>query len=156
MIIALALLCFGLTEPAIDSALVRSRCGICRWRSCRRLGCWWPLRWAFSSSRRPADPRWARISLVVAICLMTLWVLFPDLPHNPVNGASWERTPVQSTLFGVSAELRRARSGAALPPPCQRHAAAADQGGTVAFVMLFIAEVVPSPMQRRRTRRRVA
>ncbi|MCB9118381.1 MAG: AAA family ATPase [Caldilineaceae bacterium] len=145
MIIALALLCFGLTEPAIDSALVRVQP---LWDLPLEIMQAFGLLVAFALGflvfpDGRLTPRWTRISLVVAICLMTLWVLFPDLPYNPVNGASWERTPVQSTLFGafllsfgVLAQVQRYR----------RHASAMQRqqikAGTVAFVMLFIAEVV--------------
>lgn len=145
MVIAVALLCFGLTEPAIDSALVAVQP---LWdlpleiMQAFGLLVAFALGFLFFPDGR-LTPRWTRINLAVAVCLMTLWVIFPDLPYNPVNGASWERTPVQSTLFGafllsfgVLAQVQRYRHHASAMQRQQIKA------GTVAFVMLFIAEVV--------------
>lgn len=144
MVIALALLCFGLTEPAIDSALVRVQP---LWELPLEIMQAFGLMVAFALGflffpDGRLTPRWTRINLAVAICLMTLWVIFPDLPYNPVNGASWERTPVQSSLFGafllsfgVLAQVQRYRHHAGAMQRQQIKA------GTVAFVMLFVAEV---------------
>ncbi|MBX3001785.1 MAG: hypothetical protein KF893_24890 [Caldilineaceae bacterium] len=145
MVIALALLCFGVTQPAIDSALVTLQPA---WdlplemMQAFALTVAFALGFLFFPDGR-FTPAWTRYSFIIAIILMTLWVIFPDLPYNPVNGESWERTPLESTLFntfllsfGVLAQVQRYRHYAT---PLQRQQIKA---GALGFVMLFIAEVV--------------
>lgn len=145
MVIALALLCFGVTQPAIDSALVSVQPA---WdlpleiMQAFALAVAFALGFLFFPDGRFTPP-WTRYTFVIAIVLMTLWVIFPDLPYNPVNGASWEKTPLESTLFntfllsfGILAQVQRYRRYAT---PMQRQQI---KVGALGFVMLFIAEVV--------------
>lgn len=90
-------------------------------------------------------PPWTRGGFVFAAALMAAWLIFPDLPFNPTNGASFERTPLASTLFtggliaaGVTAQMQRYRRYAT---PLQRRQIMA---GAFGFLMLFVAEVVRS------------
>jgi hypothetical protein len=145
MVIALALLCFGVTQPAIDSALVTLQPA---WdlpmeiMQAFALAVAFALGFLFFPDGR-FTPAWTRYSFVIAITLMALWVIFPDLPYNPVNGESWERTPLASTLFntfllsfGVLAQVQRYRRYAT---PLQRQQI---KVGALGFIMLFIAEVI--------------
>ncbi len=145
MVMALALLCFGLIQPAIDSALVTVQPA---WDLPLEMMQAFALAVAFALGflffpDGSFSPPWTRYSFIIAITLMTLWVIFPDLPYNPVNGESWERTPVASVFFntfllsfGLLAQVQRYR----------RYATSLQQQqikvGALGFVMLFIAEVV--------------
>ncbi len=146
VMIAIALLCIGLTEPAIDGALIAVQPF---WYEPLEVMQAFGLLIAFALAflvfpDGRFTPRWTRAGLVFAASLMTAWVIFPDLPFNP-TGPSFERTPIASTLFtgaliaaGVLAQVQRYRSYAT---PLQKRQILA---GTFGFVMLFVAEVVRS------------
>lgn len=146
VMIAIALLCIGLTEPAIDGALIAVQP---IWHLPLEVMQAFGLLVAFALAflvfpDGRFTPRWTRGGLVFAAGLMTAWVIFPDLPFNP-TGPSFERTPIASTLFtgalisaGVLAQVQRYRGYAT---PLQKRQILA---GTFGFVMLFVAEVVRS------------
>jgi len=144
--IAIALLCIGLTEPAIDGALIAAQPF---WYLPLEVMQAFGLLIAFALAflvfpDGRFTPRWTRGGFVFAATLMTAWVIFPDLPFNP-TGPSFEATPIASTLFtgalisaGVLAQVQRYRGYAT---PLQKRQILA---GTFGFVMLFVAEVVRS------------
>ncbi len=146
VMIAIALLCIGLTEPAIDGALIAVQPF---WYEPLEVMQAFGLLVAFALAflvfpDGRFTPGWTRAGLVFAATLMTAWVIFPDLPFNP-TGPSFERTPIASTLFtgaliaaGVLAQVQRYRVYAT---PLQKRQILA---GTFGFVMLFVAEVVRS------------
>ncbi len=146
VMIAIALLCIGLTEPAIDGALIAVQPF---WYEPLEVMQAFGLLIAFALAflvfpDGRFTPPWTRYGLVFAASLMLAWLIFPDLPFNP-TGPSFERTPIASTLFtsalvgaGVLAQVQRYRGFAT--PLQQRQIVA----GTVGFVMLFVAEVIRS------------
>jgi hypothetical protein len=111
VMIAIALLCIGLTEPAIDGALIAVQPF---WYEPLEVMQAFGLLIAFALAFLAFPdgrftPRWTRTGFVFAASLMTAWVIFPELPFNPTNGASFERTPLASTLFTgalISAEVQ--------------------------------------------------
>lgn len=147
VMIAISLACLGLTEPAIDSAI-----GVVQpfWLEPLEIMQAFGLLVAFALTffvfpDGRFTPRWTRYAIVAAAAIMITWLRFPDLPYNPINGVSWERTPIQSALFtgaligiGVFAQVQRYRNFAT---PLQR---LQIQAGTFGFLMLFVAEMVRS------------
>lgn len=145
--IALALLCLGLTQPAIDTALVAVQpfwyLPLEAMQAFGLLVAFALTFLVFPDGR--LKPPWTRYGLVVAVVIMLSWLAFPELPYNPINGESWEQTPIQSTLFtsiligaGMWAQVQRFRRYAT---PLQRQQIKA---GSFGFFMLFVAEVVRS------------
>ena len=145
--IAVALLCLGLTEPAIDTALAAVQpiwfLPLEAMQAFGLLVAFALTFLVFPDGR--FTPPWTRLGLVVAAVIMLIWLVFPELPYNPINGESWEQTPFQSTLFtsiligaGLWAQFQRYRNHAT---PLQRQQIKA---GSFGFFMLFVAEVVRS------------
>ncbi|MBI1299073.1 AAA family ATPase [bacterium] len=145
--ISMALLCIGLTTPAIDSALVALQPGwylpLEAMQAFGLLVAFALTFLAFPDGR--LTPPWTRYGLAAATMLMLAWFAFPDLPYNPINGESWEKTPLQSTLFSSAligaamwAQVQRYRHYAT---PLQRQQIKA---GSFGFLMLFVAEVLRS------------
>jgi len=144
IMISLALISLGLTQPAIDDALVAVQ-PLWGWpvEGIQAFGIMAAFALAFIFfPDGHFKPPWTKVAFLLALLINTAWLLFPQTPFNPIYGATWERTPIASALVnasmvavGVFAQTQRYRFYAT---PLQRQQIKAAMFG---FVTLFMAEV---------------
>ena len=147
IMISLTLVCFGVSQPAIDDALVLVQ-PVWHWPvetiQTFALMASFILGFIFFPDGHFTPP-WSKIAFLLAILINSAWLIFPELPFNPIYGVSWERTPIASALVnasfisvGVIALTQRYRFHAT---PVHRQQIKAVMFG---FILLFVADVAKS------------